>query len=367
MAPSPRRGAPAADAPADPGAPRPAATAAAPDAPRPGRRALPPIVRHLLWAAVALAAVAALTSVTGGLTDLRIAAVGYHLLAVAGLQLLIGLSGQVSLGHGAFMFVGAYTVALLVLHVPALPLWLGLLVTVAVSCAAGVLVGAATARLHGPYLAGATLTLAVGLPALAVRFPDLLGGANGLAFSTRGAPPALAGVVDDGQWRALVVWTTVLIAMVLIATISGGRLGRRMRALRDDEAAAALAGVPVGRTKVVAFVVSAGAGGLAGGCQAYLLGTATPGTFTLALSLSLLAALVLGGFGSLWGAFWAALALVYVEVGGTELAHALDLDTDVANNLPVVFFGVVLIVVVRVWPQGAHGAVRLLADRVRRR
>ncbi|QBI54497.1 branched-chain amino acid ABC transporter permease [Streptomonospora litoralis] len=329
-------------------------------------RALPALVRFPLAAAAAFVAVVALTFVTGPTADLRLGSVGYYMLAIAGLQLLIGYSGQVSLGHGAFMFIGAYTMALLVLNVPALPLWANMLVTVAVACVAGVLVGAATARLHGPYLAGATLALAVGLPSLTVRFPELLGGSNGLAFSTRGAPAALAGVVTTSQWQAAAVWLTTLVGLVLLATISAGRLGRRMRALRDDESAAALAGIPVGRTKVAAFVISAACGGLAGAGQAYLLGTATPSSFTVTLSLSLLAALVLGGLGSMWGAFLGAVALVYVEVWVEDLAHVLTLGTNVSNNLPIVFFGVLLILVILIRPDGLHGMFRSLADLVRR-
>ncbi|QVJ01444.1 branched-chain amino acid ABC transporter permease [Nocardiopsis eucommiae] len=326
---------------------------------------MPLPVRHLLLAALGLAAVAGLLFVTGDLTALRVAAVGYTMLAVAGLQLLVGGSGQVSLGHGAFMMIGAYTMALLVLHQPSLPLAANLGVIVAVSVVAGVAVGAATARLHGPYLAGATLILAVGLPGLAHRYHQLLGGSNGLNIRTAGAPPFLDGLVTTSEWRALVVWTTVVLGLAALATISAGRLGRRMRAVRDDETAAAMAGVPVGATKVAAFVIASAAGGLAGGLQAYVLGTVTPGSFTLVLSLTLLAALVLGGIGSLWGALWASIAIVYLDVWATDLARAADLGRDVENNLPVVFFGVVLILVLRFWPLGVHGALRDLGARLR--
>jgi len=153
----------------------------------------------------------------------------------------------------------------------------------------------------------------------------------------------------------------------VLATLSRGRLGRRLRAIRDDEAAAAMAGIPVGRTKVTAFVISAGCGSLAGACEAYLLGTATPSSFSLALSLSLLAALVLGGLGSLWGAFWGALALVYLELAGKELADLLGLSSSVADNVPLVFFGTLLIVIVMAWPMGIHGALSRLSGVVRRR
>ena len=287
------------------------------------------------------------------------------MLAIAGLQLLVGGSGQVSLGHGAFMMIGAYTMALLILHQPMLPLAVNLLVVVGVSVVAGLAVGAATARLHGPYLAGATLILAVGLPGLTHRYHEVLGGSNGLTIRTAGAPPFLEGIVSTTAWQALVVWTTVALALALLATISSGRLGRRMRTIRDDETAAAMSGVPVGGTKVVAFVVSAAAGGLAGGLQVYVLGTATPSTFTLALSLTLLAALVLGGIGSLWGALWAAIALVHLELWASDLARAMDLSRDAENNLPIVFFGIVLFLVIRFWPLGVHGALQSLRTRLR--
>lgn len=328
---------------------------------------LPMLVRHLSGAVLALIAVVALTSATDGLTDIRLAQVGAILVAVAGLGMLIGFSGQISLGHGAFMFVGAYTVALLITDVPTMPLWANILLAVAVSCVAGLLVGAATARLHGPYLAGATLTLALGLPAIAIRFPDFFGGHMGLSFSTRGAPPFLAEFVPDTQWETLVVWTCALLALVVLANISAGQLGRRMRALRDDETAAALSGIRVARVKVFAFVVSAGCGGLGGALQAYALGTANPDSFSIVLSLSLLAVLVLGGLGSLWGALWAALAYVFIEVLANDLRRSLDLSTTVGNNLPIVAYGVILIAVILIWPGGLQGGLRSLRAKLLRR
>jgi branched-chain amino acid transport system permease protein len=209
--------------------------------------------------------------------------------------------------------------------------------------------------LHGPYLAGATLALAVGLPAITQRFPDVLGGSNGLAFTVHSLPAGLA--VPQTRWQAWVVWTTALLALVLLANVTRGRFGRMLRAVRDDEVSAALSGIHIGRTKILAFLLSATCGGLAGGLQAFLLGTAAPGSFTLALSLSLLAAMVLGGVGSLWGAFWGALALVYVPAWANDLTHGLDLGTDVAQHLPLAVFGIVLIAVVLVFPRGIHGTL----------
>lgn len=258
------------------------------------------------------------------------------------------------------MFIGAYTVALLVLHAPGLPFWVDLLLATLAGALAGLLAGAAAARLHGPYLAGATLALAVGLPAVTQRYPDTLGGSNGLSFTVHSQPAGLIGVVPPIRWQAWVIWAAVLIAMVILVNVARGRLGRSLRAVRDDEVAAALAGIHVGRTKILAFVVSSACAGLGGGLQAYLLGTAAPGSFTIALSLSLLAALVLGGLGSLWGAFWGAIALVYFQAWADDLADAVDLPTNVENNLPLALYGVVLIVVILAFPRGLQGGISRL-------
>jgi branched-chain amino acid transport system permease protein len=325
-----------------------------------GRRGLPPVVVHLAAAVVAFGLLVVLTLATDPFTNLRIASIGYYLVAIAGLALLTGFNGQVSLGHGAFMFIGAYTVALLVLHVPSLPFWSDLLLATLAGALAGLLAGAAAARLHGPYLAGATLALAVGLPAITQRYPDTLGGSNGLSFTVHSEPAGLIGVVPATRWQAWVIWAVVLAAMVILVNLARGRLGRSLRAVRDNEIAASLSGIHVGRTKILAFIVSSACAGLGGGLQAYLLGTAAPGSFTVALSLSLLAALVLGGLGSLWGAFWGAIALVYFQAWADDLSDAVSLPTNVANNLPLALYGVVLIVVILVFPRGIQGGIRRL-------
>lgn len=329
-------------------------------------RKLPPVAVHLLAASGCLVLLILLTLATDPFTNLRIATVGYYLIAIAGLALLTGFNGQISLGHGAFMFIGAYTVALLVLHLPAFPIWADLLLAAAAGGVAGLLAGAAAARLRGPYLAGATLALAVGLPAVTQRFPDLLAGSNGLSFTINSQPAGLVGTVPATRWQAWIVWLAVLLALVVLANLARGRLGRTLRAVRDDEVAASLAGVQVGRTKILAFLVSSACGGLAGGLQAFLLGTAAPGSFTLALSLSLLAALVLGGLGSLWGALWGAIALVYIQVWTDDLAELLDLRSNLSDNLPLALYGVVLIVIVLAFPAGIQGGLRKLRSRAGR-
>ncbi|MGH2860849.1 MAG: branched-chain amino acid ABC transporter permease, partial [Solirubrobacteraceae bacterium] len=226
---------------------------------------------------------------------------GYYFVVLAGLTVLIGLSGQVSLGHGALMAVGAYTTTLLVANEgwAELPAILAAVVATAVI---GLPVGVAASRLRGPYLAGATLAFAVGLPALAEQFPALFGGANGLVIN----PPALPGFLGPNfspeQWQAWIACFGGLVVLFLLFNLKRSGIGRSMRAVRDDEIAAALCGMPVARTKTVAFVVSAACAGLGGGIFALVVQLAAPGAFEFQLSLDLLAGVVVGGLGSLAGA-----------------------------------------------------------------
>ena len=136
-----------------------------------------------------------------------------------------------------------------------------------------------------------------------------------------------------------------------------------MRAVRDDEVAAQLAGLDVARTQVTAFVVSAACAGLAGGALAVVTQLAAPGAFTLVLSLSLLTGIVLGGLGSLPGALWGAIALVMLPSWSDDIANSFSLSTDVQSNLPLALYGVVLMGVIVAAPEGIQGAVRRLGRR----
>jgi branched-chain amino acid transport system permease protein len=140
-----------------------------------------------------------------------------------------------------------------------------------------------------------------------------------------------------------------------------------MRAARDDEIAAALCGLRVGPTHTLAFVVSAGCAGLGGGLLAVVNELAQPGAFPLQLSLSLLTGVVIGGLGSLAGAVWGAILLVFLPNWTNDLAHSFSLSTKVSFNLPLAIYGVVLILAMLIWPSGIQGGMRALLGLVRRR
>lgn len=295
----------------------------------------------------------------GPFDDLQLANGAFYFAVLAGLTMLAGLSGQISLGHGALMAVGAYTVALLIGNegwavVPALA------AATLVTAIVGVPVGVAASRLRGPYLAGATLAFAVGLPAVADKFSGTFGGENGLSINPPTPPSFLGASFSIEQWEAWIACAGALVVLFVLWNLTQSGLGRSMRAVRDEEIAAALCGLRVGRTQAFAFTVSAACAGLGGGLLALVLQLAQPGAFPLQLSLSLLTGIVVGGLGSLAGAAWGAAVLVLLPRWTNDLAHSFSLSNNVSSNLPLAIYGVVLIGAMLVWPSGIQGGVRAL-------
>jgi branched-chain amino acid transport system permease protein len=317
------------------------------------------LVRHLAVAALALLALFGATVSISPYRNLQLATVALYACAAAGLTVLIGHSGQISLGHGAFMAVGAYASALLMIH-RQLPLVVVLLTSVAITAALGALVGVAAARLQGPYLAGATLTIAIAAPAVAnyESFTGVLGGKNGLSVPTRPAPLVLGPMFPQEAWLAWIACIATVVTFVLLANATRSRFGRELRAVRDDDVAAELAGIHLGRMRVSAFVVSAVCAGLAGALLAVVTSLAAPGAFGLGLSLTLLAVVVLGGLGSLTGAVFGAVVLVLLPSWSSDLAQHLGLSHDVYANFPLACYGLVLILLMLAGSDGVSGMLR---------
>jgi branched-chain amino acid transport system permease protein len=317
------------------------------------------LLRHLAAAIVAGAVIWAASVQLNAFRDYQIAEIAVYVVAIAGLSVLIGLSGQISLGNGAFMAIGAYAAALLMLHLN-WPVWLVFGASAAITAVAGGVVGVAAARLSGPYLAGATLLLAVALPTLAYQWPGVFGGDQGLSVTVT-APASLGATFPLTRWQAWVCSAAALITLVLLANLTRSKVGRNWRAIRDDPVAAALTGLNVGRLRVLAFVVSATCAGLAGAMLAFTTTLVSPGEFTLSLSIALLTGAVLGGLGTLLGAVWGALVVVLVPTYVTDVATSHGLSSVVAANIPVAAYGVVLIVVMILFPEGIQGGLRRLA------
>jgi branched-chain amino acid transport system permease protein len=304
-----------------------ASEAHAPALPAAGERLLGvTVVRHALGAIAAGLFLFLVSLVLDPFDNLQLATMAYYFVAIAGLTLLTGINGQISLGHGALMAVGAYTTVKLQ-ETQELPLIAELGAAVLLTSAVGVLAGAAAARLRGPYLAGATLALAVGLPAIANRYADFLGGENGLSGTPPTPPASLGETFALERWQAWIACLAALVTWFLLANLVRSRFGRTFRAVRDDEVAAELAGLHVARVQVL-------------------------------LSVALLTGVILGGLGSLVGAAWGAAIVVLLPTWAEDVGHALSLSTRVEANLPLAAYGLVLIGVMLVAPQGIQGAVR---------
>ncbi|MEU6250382.1 branched-chain amino acid ABC transporter permease [Glycomyces sp. NPDC047010] len=275
--------------------------------------------------------------------------------AVAGLTVLVGLTGQLSLGHAVLMAAGGYGFAYAASAVdgPApLALLVGLLAAAVVSGLLGLLLGAAAARLRGPYLAGLTLALVIALPAAASTLP--LGGDQGARAPFFPVPEALSALIAVEQWHAWLAIVIAALAVTPLVVLRSGRAGLRMRAVLDDETASRLSGVDPGRVKTGAFVASAVPAGLGGAVLAIATQQVTPGGYGLAFSLSLVVAAVAGGLGSIGGAAIGSVLVTVLPWAVDELVALApaDLGQRLDGNLAVLLFGAGLIALTLAWPGG---------------
>jgi branched-chain amino acid transport system permease protein len=325
-------------------------------------------------AAAFLAAVAVLAILPHWLSDFRaseVAYVGIYFIAILGLNILTGYTGQISLGHGAFMAIGGYTTAIMVGHHNVRDLWTIPLAGL-IAGAAGLLFGLPALRLSGLYLALATFALAVALPAVLKKFSHFTGGTEGIqlfgrpGFTGKGYEHvhALGQKLTFNGWLYYLCWTIAAILFVVAWILLGGRMGRTFRAIRDSEVAATSSGVNLPLYKTLAFGVSAFYAGIAGSLFALATTFVNPDTFPIVLSLYLLIGAVISGLGSIWGILAGALFLQYVPTLASNYVSK-------APGAPSVAYAIVLIVVVILLPFGLTGLIRKtsrpLTDRLFRR
>jgi branched-chain amino acid transport system permease protein len=291
----------------------------------------------------------------------QFAFVAIYLIALLGLNILTGFTGQISLGHGAFMGIGAYTTTLLVVDHGWRDLWT-LPVAGIVAGIAGIAFGLPATRFAGPYLALATFAIPLSFIGLLKRFPHFTGGNLG-----KGLPPLhseLGLKINPSVWLYLVSWIVALAMLALAYLIVHGRLGRSFRAVRDSEIAATANGVSTAAIKTLAFGISAFFCGIAGGLFAMGVSYVNPDTFPIDLSILLLVGIVLGGAGSLYGMLFGALFVEFIRL--TWGPALLDLFSSVhhidthAPGSGLVVYGVVLLLVLYIAPAGAAGLTRAL-------
>ena len=272
-------------------------------------------------------------------------------IAILGLNILTGYTGQISLGHGAFMAIGGYTTAILYRdHAHTLP-WHSTLSTVPVAAAAafvvGVLVGIPALRLRGVYLALATFAFALVVPALANKYTHFSGGRDGILLP-----------IQTGHWSYVVGWSIAGGMFVLAWLCLRGRTGRAWRAIRDSDVAAVSAGVNPAVYKTLAFAVSAAFAGVAGSLFVLLAGLAQPDEFGLLLSVELLIGAAVAGLGSLWGVLGGAFFVYYLRVGAQGTSIGFLNQHKYASP---VLQGIAVILVMFLLPTGLAGLLRRLA------
>jgi branched-chain amino acid transport system permease protein len=207
-----------------------------------------------------------------------------------------------------------------------------------------------------------TLLFALAVPSVADKWPATFGGDQGLTTTVPTAP----GSLTAEEWLAWIQLLSALIVMVLVANLLSSRFGRAFRAVRDDEIAASLTGIHIARTKVMAFAISAGCAGLGGALLALSTGVVNTGEFPYPLSIQLLAAMILGGSGTMVGMVWGGILLVYIPQWSTSLSADFNLGAGANAYLATIIFGLVLIVAMMVAPNGIQGGVRWAWGRLTR-
>jgi branched-chain amino acid transport system permease protein len=280
--------------------------------------------------------------------------VAVYAVAILGLNLLVGYNGQISLGHGAFFALGAYTSALLIEKAD-VPYLLTVPIAGVVTFVGGYLFGVPALRLRGLYLALGTLGLAIALPQLIKRFDGLTEGTQGLTVEQPTSPSWLP--FADDQFLYLLTLLVAAIMFVAAWSLMRSQAGRAIKAVRDGEIPASTLGINLARTKTRVFALSAGYAGVAGALYVFAIGFVAPEAFTVTVSLAFLAAIVVGGLATIVGAVFGALFIEFVPVYAS----------DVNDALTGVIYGGVLILFMYLLPDGAVGLLRRIGRLVARR
>jgi branched-chain amino acid transport system permease protein len=303
---------------------------------------------------VVLAAALAFPLLEGGnvsVMGLATEALTYGLVTLA-LNLLMGYGGQVSVGHGGFLAVGAYTAAILANHYTALPFIVVLAAAGLVTALVGFLLGLPAGRLRSHYLAVATLGFGFAVPQIALNM-NLTGGFTGLTMPTAQLGSVTLNNPVPAYYLALIV---LLVSAVAIRSILSSPTGRRFMAVRDSEDTAPAMGIDPRRTKVLLFTLSAFFCGLAGYVFALYNGIVEPDSFDFSLSLLFFAAVIVGGMASIWGSLLGAALLVVVQQ-----------ESVAVQSYSEAIVGLAVVVVLLLVPGGLAALPRRVAGLVRRR
>jgi branched-chain amino acid transport system permease protein len=319
---------------------------------------------RVLWRVLVLAAVPLLVvflpKAFNDYFNYRLAFVGIYFIAIVGLNVLTGYNGQISLGHGAFMAIGAYTTAILNVNYGVGVYWTipmaGILTGVF-----GFLFGFPALRLSGVYLALATFGLATSIPLVAKRFEGFTGGGQGKTIALPASP---IGALSSNEWISYLTWAIAGLMFGLAWFLLRGSLGRAFRAVRDAPIAAVSSGVSLARYKTLAFGIAAAYAGVAGALLAIAIAFVNPDTFPVSLSILLLTGAVVGGLGSLEGMLFGAVFIQFAPGWADHLSKHLHYNEATVQS--TVFYGLILLAVLFLMPGGAATLLHQLGGALKR-
>jgi len=308
---------------------------------------------RILGLVVVLAIACALPFMMSGFRVFQFTQVYIYAIALLGLNILTGYNGQISLGHGAFYAIGAYTTAIMIDKWNIGYGWT--IPTAGILClVVGFLFGRPALRLEGLYLALATFSLALAVPPILKYFEHWTGGSQGIVLSKPKAPWRLP--LSEDQWLYFLTLAVLLVLFLLARNLLKSRTGRAIVAIRDNHIAAEAMGINSALYKSVVFGVSAAYTGVAGALSGIAIAFVAPDSFNIFLSITLLTGIVIGGLATISGAIFGALFIQFVPNWAQEISKAA----------PWAIFGIFLIVFMYVMPHGIAGFLRLAWIRMTR-
>jgi branched-chain amino acid transport system permease protein len=314
----------------------------------------PALSRNQILGIVLLVVIACvLPFMLGSYTTFQLTMALTYAIALLGLNMLTGYNGQISLGHGAFFAIGAYTAAIL-MDKANWPYWTTIPVAGLVCLVAGFLFGLPALRLEGLYLAVATLALGTAMPQILKHkaLEHLTGGSMGVVIIKPDAPEWTG--LNQDQWLYFFTLFWVLVLFFAAWNLLRGRVGRALVAIRDQPIAAQAMGINTSLYKSLTFGVSALYTGIAGALAAIGVQFASPDSFTVFLSLTLLIGIVIGGLASISGAFYGALFIQFTP----------NIADQISKAAPWAIYGVFLIGFMYLMPSGVAGLIRMARHRL---
>jgi len=274
-----------------------------------------------------------------------------NIIAAVGLNILAGFTGLISLGHAAFMAIGAYTSAILTVTL-GVPFWLALPTAGALTGLIGFIVGLPSLRLTGIYLALATMAFGFITDEIILQWQSVTGGADGFSV----VPPSIFGLSFDSYQRYFfITFSSIAMLLFVAKNILRGSFGRTLMAIRDSETAAETMGINLGWYKTLAFSLSALYTGLAGSLYAHFILFISVDNFTLLNSISFIVMIVVGGLGSLTGSVIGAVFITVLPEIITLTKDYLPAAIKTASSLQAAAYGIILMLFIIYQPNGFFG------------